>query len=221
MNKESEKHKDMTTEQLKLIAEKILSDFEKAIGDISLMTGYLYDNKKLERLERMYNDYLERIIQEQLKEFQFHYIERLNFLCDKALREMTTQVAPKEIFLSKMKFWEEIYHQKPVEFIIKKYLEALESGNSEFIYFVENKIIQSKNFKQYREQLTSLIRSKKKLRIQRETQDEINELNDLYGFYLQSLEFTKICGLNLEQIQNLFRSLNRNFHSTLKEILVC
>ncbi len=209
----------MSTEELKLTAEKILSDFEKAIGDISLMAGYIYDKKKVERLERMYNEQIEQIIHGQLKEFQSAYIKRLNYLCDKALREMTTQIAPNDILTSKMKFWKGIYENKPVELIISRYLDAVESGNKEFIYFVENEIIKSQNFESYREQLSSLIKNKKKLRVQQQTQEEINELNKLYGFYIQSLDFGKSRGLNLERIQKLFSSLNKHFHAPLKEIL--
>ncbi len=209
----------MKAEELKLVAEKILADFEKSLDNIALMSGYEYDKKTIERLERLYNDQIEKIIHNRLKEFQDDYIKRLNALCDKALQEMTSSIAPSETVSSKLKFWSGIYQSKPVEFIIKKYLDALETNNEEFIYFVENGIVRSDNFEPYLKQLLVLIKQKKKLRIQKETQNEINELNKLYGFYIQSLEFTKSFGLNLTYIQKLFSSLNLHFRVPLREIL--
>jgi hypothetical protein len=209
----------MNAEDLKIVARKILTDFEKSINDIALMAGYVYDKKTQQRMERLYNDQIEALTHHRLKEFQDAYLERLNFLCDRALREMTTKIAPNEIMDSKFKFWEGIYRSKPVDLLIKKYSEALSSNNRQFIYFVENEILRSSNFEPYREQLQKLIKAKKRLRVRKETQDEINELNKLYGFYLQSLEFTKTFGLNLSQIKELFSSLNFHFDVPLREIL--
>ena len=209
----------MDASQLKQHAEKILGELEKSIKDMTVMTGYVYDRKTEERMERIYADEIEHIIHEKLKIFQDTYISRLNLLTEKALKDMTKAVSAGGSDSSKVHFWSSVYSRQPLELIIKKYLEAIVAHDQDFIDFFENNLIHSKNLEPYKKKLESLIKDNRKTKIQKSIQEEIKKLKDLYGFYLQSLEFTKHQGLDLSKIQKLFKSLDIHFKVPLKELL--
>ncbi len=209
----------MNSAQLKQNAEQILSELEKSINDIARMTGYVYDRKTEERMEGIYADEMEHLIHEQLIKFQDTYINRLNLLSEKALKEMTTPVSAENSDSSKIHFWSSVYAKQPFELIIKKYLEAIDTHDQEFLDFFENNLIHSKKLQPYKDKLDAVIKDNRKTKIQKDTQEEIKKLKDLYGFYLQSLEFTKHHGLDLSRIRNLFKSLDLHFKVPLKELL--
>jgi hypothetical protein len=209
----------MDSSQLKQNAEQILGDLEKSMNDMALMTDYMYDRKTEQRMERIYADEIEHLVHKRLKEFQDTYINRLNLLSEKALKEMTTPVKADSSDSSKIHFWSSVYARQPLELIIKKYLEAIDTHDQEFLDFFENNLIHSQKLKPYKERLDGVIKDNRKTKIQKSTQEEIKKLKDLYGFYLQSLEFTKHHGLDLSKIQNLFKSLDVHFKVPLKELL--
>jgi hypothetical protein len=209
----------MNASQLKQYSEQILSDLEKSINDMAQMTGYVYDRKTEERIERIYADEIEHLIHDRLKKFQDTYIDKLNRLSEQALQEMTATDAAENSDSAKIHFWSSVYTKQPLELIIKKYLDAIDAHDQEFINFFENKLIHSKKLQSFRDKLETVVKDNRKLKIQKNTQEEIKKLKDLYGFYLQSLEFTKHQGLNLARIQSLFNSLNVHFKVPLKELL--
>ena len=209
----------MNASQLKQNAKQILCELEKSINDIALMTGYVYDRKTEERMERIYTDEIEHLIHDKLKKFQDTYLSRLNLLSEKALNEMSTSVSAENSDSSKIHFWSSVYPKQPLELIIKKYLEAIDSHDQEFIHFFETNLIHSEILSPFKHKLEAVIKDKRKTKIQTNTQEELKKLKDLYGFYLQSLEFTKHHGLDLSRIQKLFKSLDKHFRIPLKELL--
>lgn len=209
----------MNAAELKILAENILDDFQKILNDLSSLCGYSYHKKTVERLERFYGNDIEKLINSRLKFFQDTYTERLNFLCKKALKEMSTSTKMNDELSSKIKFWLVVYKSKPVEIIRQKYQEALQQNNRDFIYFVENYLVEQNSDKKRKEQIKKFTESKRKQRVRKETRQEIKELNKLYGFYLQSLEFTRQQGLDVSRIEKLFSALHRNFKRPLTEIL--
>jgi len=132
---------------------------------------------------------------------------------------MTSPVQSESKESSKVEFWSAVYPNQPFETLLKKYMEALDTHNKEFIHFFENHLIHSEKLQPYRSKLEALIRENRKAKIHQNTQKELKDLKDLYGFYLQSLEFTKYHGLDLQRIQKLFRSLDLHFRVPLKELL--
>lgn len=209
----------MNATELKILAENILDDFQKIINDLSALCGYSYHKKTVERLERFYENDIEKLINSRLKFFQDSYTERLNFLCKKALKEMSTPVKKNEELSAKIKFWLVVYKSKPVEIIRKRYQEALQQDNGDFIYFVENYLVDQNSDEKRKAQIKKFTENKRKQRVKKETRQEIKELNKLYGFYLQSLEFTRQQGLSINRIEKLYNSLHKNFTLPLKEIL--
>jgi hypothetical protein len=209
----------MNSAQLKTLSENILKDFEKIVYDLSSLSGYVYDKKTAERLERFYGEDIEKSIYSRLTQFQEAYINRLNFLCKRALKEMTIPIHINEELSSKLKFWLVVYKSKSVEVIKKKYQEAISQNNRDFIYFVENILVSQKTEENHQRQFQHFTESKRKQRVKKETRSEVNDLNKLYGFYLQSLEFTRSQSLDLTKIEKLFSSLNKNFQQPLKDIL--
>jgi len=209
----------MNSAQLKTLSENILKDFEKIITDLSSLSGYMYDKKTVDRLERFYGTDIEKSIFSRLTQFQEAYIKRLNFLCKRALKEMTNPIQINEVLSAKLKFWSVVYKSKSVEVIKKKYQEAVSQNNQDFIYFVENILVGQKTEESQKQQIRHFTELKRKQRVKKETRSEIDDLNKLYGFYLQSLEFTRSQGLGLTKIEKLFSSLNKNFQRPLKEIL--
>ncbi len=209
----------MNAAELKVLAENILDDFQKIINDLSALCGYSYHKKTVERLERFYGNDMEKLINSRLKFFQDAYTERLNFLCKKALKEMSTPMKMNEELSAKIKFWLVVYASKPIDIIRQKYQEALQQNNGDFIYFVENYLVEQNNDGKRREQIKKFTENRRKQRVKKETRQEIKELNKLYGFYLQSLEFTRQQGLDLTRIEKLFNSLHKNFKVPLQEIL--
>ncbi len=175
--------------------------------------------KTVERLERFYENDMENLINSRLKFFQDAYIERLNFLCKKALKEMSTPIKMNEELSAKIKFWLVVYRSKPIEILKQKYNEALQQNNRDFIYFVENYLVEQISDEKRRAQIKRFTENKRKQRVKEETRQEIKELNKLYGFYLQSLEFTRQPGLEVTRIEKLFNALHRNFDLPLSEIL--
>jgi hypothetical protein len=75
------------------------------------------------------------------------------------------------------------------------------------------------HFKSSKDQLNKIIKKNRKTRIKQTTHQEVKDLQELYGFYLNSQEFTKHKGLNYLKIQMLFDSLNMHFNVPLKELL--
>jgi hypothetical protein len=205
--------------QLKTLSENILKDFEKILCDLSSLAGYVYDKKTMERLERLYGEDIEKSIYRRLTQFQNAYIKRLNFLCKRARKEMKTAIQINEELTSKLKFWSVVYKSKSVEIINQRYQEAVSQNNRDFIYFVENILGSHKSEENHKRQIQRLTEAKRKQRVKKETRSEINDLNKLYGFYLQSLEFTRNRNLNLTKIEKLFSSLNKNFQLPLKDIV--
>jgi len=209
----------MKAYELKTMAKSILSEMEGLIGDLARMTGYVYDPKRAERMERLYDTKIEQIIHRKLKNFQEVYIRSLNMATDKAMAEITPPLQVKGTRKSRFEFWASIYVKQSLEAIVLKYKKALEDGNKEFIYFVEKELVQLEPFKTKKDQLNKLIKENRKTRIKRSTQQEVKDLQELYGFYLQSQEFTKSKGLNYLKIQKLFNSLNMHFNVPLKKLL--
>lgn len=209
----------MNSAQLKALSESILKDFQNIIYDLSSMSGYVYDKKTVERRERFYGGGIETLINNRLKQFQDAYTRRLNFLCKRALKEMAAPIRVNEELSTKLKFWSVIYKSKSIDIIKKKYQEAISQNNRDFIYFVENVLVDQKTDESHKKQIRNFTESKRKHRVKKETRAEIDELNKLYGFYIQSLEFTRSSGLNLTKIEKLFSSLNKNFRQPLKELL--
>ena len=209
----------MKAQQLKECAQTILSDLEKSINDSARLSGYVYDRKIIERMERIYSDEIENFIHEKLEKFQKIYIDQLNLLSEKALNEMTTAVQSDTEVSSKVDFWSAVYPNQPLEMLIKKYAEALDTRNQEFIHFFENNLIHSKKLQPYKTKLETVIKENRKTKIQKETQEELKGLKNLYGFYMQSLEFAKHQGLDILRIQKLFKSLDLHFRVPLKELL--
>jgi len=209
----------MNAAEIKILAENILDDFQKIINDLSSLCGYSYHKRTVERLERFYESDMEKLINSRLKFFQDAYIERLNLLCKKALKEMSSPVRMNDELSAKIKFWLVVYKSKPIEIIKQKYQEALKQNNRDFIYFVENYLSDQNGDNKCREQIKKFTEHRRKQRVSKEIRQEIKELNKLYGFYLQSLEFTRQSGLDVTRIEKLFRALHRNFKLPLKEIL--
>lgn len=209
----------MNSARLKALSESILKDFENIIYDLSSMSGYVYDKKTVERRERFYGEDIETLINNRLKQFQDAYTKRLNFLCKRALKEMVAPIRVNEELSTKLKFWSVIYKSKSIDIIKKKYQEAISQNNRDFIYFVENVLVDQKTDESHKKQIRNFTESKRKHRVKKETRAEIDELNKLYGFYIQSLEFSRSSGLNLTKIEKLFSSLNKNFRQPLKELL--
>jgi len=209
----------MNSVQLKTLSENILKDFENILYDLSSMSGYVYDKKTVERRERLYGGDIETLINNRLTQFQEAYTKRLNYLCKRALKEMDGPIRVNEELSSKLKFWSVVYRSKSVDIIKQKYQEAVSQNNRDFIYFVENILVQQKTDETQKKQIRNFTESKKKHRVKKETRNEIKELNQLYGFYIQSLEFTRTPGLTLTKIEKLFSALNRNFRQPLKQLL--
>jgi hypothetical protein len=85
----------MKAYELRSLAKSILTEMEALIGDLARMTGYVYDPKRAERMERLYDTKIEQIIHRQLKEFQEVYIRSLNMATEKALSEITPPLQVK------------------------------------------------------------------------------------------------------------------------------
>lgn len=209
----------MNAAELKLLAENILDDFQKIINDLSSLCGYSFHKRTAERLERFYGNDIEKLINSRLKYFQDAYTERLNLLCKKALKEMSIPIKKNEELSPKIKFWLVVYKSKPVDIIRQRYQEALQQNNADFVYFVENYLADQNSDEKRREQIKKFTEIRRKQRVRKETRQEIKELNKLYGFYLQSLEFTRQQGLDMTRIEKLFHSLHKNFKLPLREIL--
>ncbi len=213
------KRDDMKAQELKDLAAKILQDFQKTLNDLSAISGYVYDKRAVSRIERLYDSEIEKIIHQQLRYFQEEYIKRLNLLCDKAGKEMKNQLSDDAQKSTKFRFWSTIYQDKPVNLIAQKYHEAMSAKNLEFINFVEHHLISNRESEFSQSELKTMIQKNRKLRVTKKVKTEITQLNKLYGFYIQSLEFTKRRGLNLTSIQKLFNSLNTHFQTPLKKLL--
>jgi hypothetical protein len=209
----------MKAYELKIMAKSILSEMEGLISDLARMTGYVYDPKRAERMERLYDTKIEQIIHRKLKNFQKVYIQSLNMATDKAMSEITPPLQVEGTRKSRFEFWSSIYAKQSLEAIVLKYKKALEDGNKEFVYFVEKELVKLEPFKNKKDQLNKLIKENRKTRIKRSTQQEVKDLQELYGFYLQSQEFTKSKGLSYLKIQKLFNSLNMHFNVPLKKLL--
>jgi hypothetical protein len=205
--------------QLKTLAESILKDFENIIHDLSSMSGYVYDKKTVERRERFYGGDIEMLIHRRLTQFQEAYTKRLNFLCKRALKEMDGPIRVNEELSAKLKFWSVVYRSKSIDIIKQKYQEAISQNNRDFIYFVENILVEQETDEEHKKRIRNFTKSKRKHRVKKETRTEIEELNQLYGFYIQSLEFTRTSGLNLTKIEKLISALNKNFRHPLKHLL--
>lgn len=209
----------MKAYELRSLAKSILTEMEDLIGDLARMTGYVYDSKRAERMERLYDSKIEQIIHRKLTDFQEVYIRSLNMATEKALSEITPPLQVKGTRKSRFEFWKSIYGKQSLEAIVAKYQKALQEGNKEFVFFIENELIKLEQFKPNKAQLSKIIKTKRKTRIKRTTHQEVKDLQELYGFYLNSQEFTKHKGLNYLKIQMLFDSLNMHFNVPLKELL--
>jgi hypothetical protein len=209
----------MKAYELRSLAKSILTEMEALIGDLARMTGYVYDPKRAERMERLYDTKIEQIIHRQLKEFQEVYIRSLNMATEKALSEITPPLQVKGTRKSRFEFWKSIYGNQSLEAIVARYQKALQEGNKEFVFFIENILVNLEQFKPCKDQLSKIIKENRKTRIKRTTHQEVKDLQELYGFYLNSQEFTKHKGLNYLKIQKLFDSLNMHFDVPLKKLL--
>ncbi|MEJ2049228.1 MAG: hypothetical protein P8Y60_05165 [Calditrichota bacterium] len=209
----------MNSAELYKFANEILREFQKSLNEVEALSGYVYNRQAINR--RM-NAYLEDLIQsfvEKFKIFQKEYTTRLNFVCDAALREMTFRERKARPSPAKIRLWKKIYNNQPAEFIMEKYLDALNVKNRDFIYFVENEFFRTRNFSDQAEQFQELIQKNRKLRVRHETEEEIRELRSLYAFYIKSLEFSKYTYMDLHYLESLYSSLNRKIAAPVDTVL--
>jgi hypothetical protein len=209
----------MNSAELHKFAHEILQDFEKSLNEVEALAGYVYNRQAINR--RM-NVYLEDLVQsfvEKFKIFQKEYTTRLNFVCDAALREMTFRERKTRPSPAKIRLLKKIYNNQPAEFVMEKYLDALNVKNRDFIYFVENEFFRTRNFSDQAEQFQELIQKNRKLRVRHETEQEIKELRSLYAFYIKSLEFSKYTHMDLHYLESLFASLNRKIAAPVDTVL--
>jgi hypothetical protein len=209
----------MKSYELKQLARSILREMETSLEEIARMTGYVYDPKQAERLERLYNNKIEKIIHQKLAHFQDKYIKSLNMATEKALQEILPPLQVTGSRLSRFEFWTSLYKNKSFDELAEKYQKAIREGNREFVFFVENQLINHENTKSHKEKLEKLIKEHRKNRVKKSTQREVKDLQELYGFYLQSVEFTRNKGLDFLKIQKLFDALNLHFNVPLKKLL--
>jgi uncharacterized membrane-anchored protein YjiN (DUF445 family) len=209
----------MNSAELYKFAHQILQEFETSLNEVEALSGYVYHRQMVNR--RM-TAYLEDLIQsfvEKFQKFQIEYTDRLNYVCDSALREMTFKEKKNRPAPSKIHFWKKIYDNQPAEFVMEKYLDAINVKNRDFIYFVENEFFKTRNFSDQADQFHELIQKNRKLRVRQETEKEIKELRSLYSFYIKSLEFSKNTYWDLDYLESLFASLNRKIAAPVDTVL--
>jgi len=209
----------MDAKNLKVVAEKILSEFEESLNEISSLSGYMYDHKKFTRLQSVHYYQLTKNIECKIKFFQNAYEKRFNAILEQAMSEMASEKNVHNLSSSKFKFWYNVLKDKSPEVIIKIYLEAAKLGKNTFMYFIENDFIHRIKDDTYRKKLNQLIKKHKKSRIKQSTKTELDELKKLYGFYLQTLKFTKNPRVSLEFIQDLFGTLSQYYRFPVHKIL--
>ncbi len=209
----------MDAKNLKALAEKILSEFEESLNEIHTLSGYMYDHRKSARLQSVHYDQLIKNAEYKFKFFQIKFEKRFNKILEQTMGEMTSEKIGDNSLPTKFKFWNNILKDKPPEVIIKRYLEAATLGNKTFMYFIENDFIYQIKDDTYRKKLQQLIKKHKKSRITQSTKTELAELKKLYGFYLQTLKFTKNPRVSLEFIQDLFATLNRYYRVPIHKII--
>jgi hypothetical protein len=209
----------MNGKQLQELAEEILLDFEKTLNDINVLTGYMYDERKLSRLKGGYLSQLSSIVVKKFSKFQVAYEKRLNLICEKSIYERTSGLPTKEKTSTKTQFWLDIYKKRTPEFVIQKYLQATKHGNDDFIQFIENEFLETITDESYKRKFEEVIKSNKKHGIRSSTKNELDLLKSLYGFYMHSIQFTKSPHINPSFIQELFATLDRYLHIPLTELI--
>jgi hypothetical protein len=209
----------MDAKALKLFAGEILNDFEKMLNELNVLSGYMYDHKKLSRLRSVYYMDLSKTVHEKFQKFQKAYEALFNEICKNSLNQMGSNTSKDELLKAKMRFWSNILKSQHPEVIIQRYLDAASSGNEAFMYFIEKELIHSIKNKDYQKKLDELIKKQKKLRISEGTQQELSQLKSLYGFYILSMKFNQNRMVNTSFIQDLFASLNRVFDTPLQELI--
>lgn len=209
----------MDAKKLKSFCEAILTELEEHLNDIQLLSGYMYDHKKLNRLKSIHYDQLTKLTQQRFLTFQNEYEKRFNDVLDKTMKEMTSGNEEGNALSSKYQFWTHIHKNMPPETVIQRYLDAATSGNKAYMHFIENKFIQNITDENYLNKLQELIKKHKKMRISQSTQQELSELKSLYGFYIQSLKFTKNPKIDLDFLQDLFATMDRYLKIPLQELI--
>ena len=209
----------MNGKQLQELAEEILSDIEKTLNDIHVLTGYMYDERKLNRLKGGYLSELSNLVGQKFSKFQAAYEKRLNLICEKSMYERTSGLPTAVKTSNKTQFWLDLFKKKTPQFVIQKYIEATKQGNDDFIQFIENEFLETINDESYKRKMEEVIKNHKKHRVRSSTKNELDLLKSLYGFYMHSIQFTKSPHINPSFIQELFATLNRYLHTPLNELI--
>lgn len=76
-------------------------------------------------------------IREKVRRFNEQYPEEMLALSKKVEKESTPAHEETPAFFAKMQLWFSIYQKWTVEKLKAKYLEEIEKGNDEFMYFIE------------------------------------------------------------------------------------